>query len=79
MDFLKKFFPFSFKPKEVTKDFVLTIVLYAVASVVGGVVLGLMARIPYIGFTFSIASYLLGVYCTGGIVLAILHKVGVIK
>ena len=79
MDFLKKFFPFSFRPKEVTKDFVLTIVLYAVASVAGGFVLGLLARIPFIGFLFSIASYLFGLYCTGGIVLAILHKVGVIK
>lgn len=79
MDFLKKFFPFSFKPKEITKDFVLTIVLYAVVAVVGGVVLGLLSGIRFIGFFFGIAGYLLGVYCTGGIVLAILHKVGVIK
>lgn len=79
MDFLKKFFPFSFKPKDVTKDFVLTIVLYAVASVVAGIILSLLAKIPFIGFTFDIANYLFGVYCTAGIVLAILHKVGVIK
>ncbi len=79
MAFLKKFFPFSFKPKEVTKDFVLTIVFYAVATVVGGIILGLLSLIPYIGWLFDIAAYLLGVYCTGGIVLAILHKVGIIK
>ncbi len=79
MDFLKKFFPFSFRPKKVTKDFVLTIVLYAVASIVAGIILGLLSRIPFIGFLFSIASYLFGLYCTAGIVFAILHKVGVFK
>lgn len=78
MNFLKKFFPFSFK-FTTTKEFVWTIILYVAAEVVAGIILGFLARIPFIGFTFSIASYLTGVYVTGGIVLAILHKVGVIK
>lgn len=78
MDFLKKFFPFSFK-FETTKQFVWTIILYVVAEIVAGIILGLLALIPYVGFLFTIASYLVGVYATGGIVIAILKKVGVIK
>lgn len=78
MDFLKKFFPFSFK-FETTKQFVWTIILYVAAEVVLGVIFGLMSNIPFVGFVFSIASYLTGVYCFGGIVLSILNKVGVIK
>lgn len=78
MEFLKKFFPFSFK-FTTTKDFVITIVLYAVFAVVAGVILGFMSRIPFVGFIFSITSYLTSVYATGGIVVAILHKVNVIK
>lgn len=78
MDVLKKIFPFSFK-FENTKQFVWTIVLYCVAAVVVGFILGLMSGIAFVGWIFSTASYLTGVYATGGIVMAILHKVGVIK
>jgi len=78
MEFLKKFFPFSFK-FETTKQFVWTIILYCVAAFVAGFILGFMALIPYVGWIFSTLSYLFGVYTTGGIVVAILHKVGVIK
>ncbi len=78
MNFLKKFFPFSFK-FETTKQFVWTIILYFVAAFVVGLIFGFMTFIPYIGWLFSTLSYLFGVYATGGVVIAILHKVGVIK
>lgn len=78
MDVLKKIFPFSFKFED-TKQFVWTIVLYCVAAFVVAFIFGLMSGIAFVGWIFSITSYLVGVYATGGIVMAILHKVGVIK
>lgn len=78
MDFLKKFFPFSFK-FETTKQFVWTIVLYVVVNAVASVIFTLMGRIPFVGWVFSIANYATYLYCLGGIVLSILNKVGVIK
>mgnify|MGYP003289841044 FL=1 len=78
MDFLKKFFPFSFKFED-TKQFVWTIILYALGASVIGFIFGLMSGIAFVGWAFSVAGYLTSIYATGGIVLAILHKVGVIK
>lgn len=78
MDFLKKFFPFSFK-FETTKQFVWTIVIYVIVNAVASVIFSLMSNIPFVGWVFSIANYATYLYCLGGIVLSILHKVGVIK
>ena len=65
MDFLKKFFPFSFK-FETTKQ-------------VASIIFAFMGRLPFVGWVFSIANYATYLYCLGGIVLSILNKVGVIK
>lgn len=78
MNFLKKFFPFSFK-FETTKQFVWTIILYCVFAFVAAIIFTLMSNIRFIGWTFSTLSYLSSLYSTGGIVLAILYKVGVLK
>ncbi len=78
MDFLKKIFPFSFKFED-TKSFVWTIILYVAVNIVASIIFGFMGRIPFVGWVFSIANYATYLYCLGGIVFAILHKVGVIK
>jgi hypothetical protein len=78
MDFLKKIFPFSFRVS-LTNDLVIAIIIYAVIGILGGVILGLMAKIPYVGFLFGIALSVVEVYSTAGIVLSILHFTKVIK
>ena len=45
MDMLKKYFPFSFKSKDV-KDLVINIVIYLVIRILGGWVLGLLGGDP---------------------------------
>lgn len=79
MDILKKLWPLSFriKSKGAVKPFVITLVLYVVVEFVAGVIFGLLALIPYVGFIFSIISYLCGLYCTAGIVFTILRFIGV--
>ena len=55
MDMLKKYFPFSFKAKDV-KDLVINIVIYLVVSIVGGWVLGLIGAIPVIGLIADLVT-----------------------
>ena len=78
MDMLKKFFPFSFKSKEV-KDLVINIVIYLVASIVGGWLLGLLGGIPLLGVIFDLIGSLFGLYCLVGIVLAVLDYLKILK
>ena len=78
MDFLKKMFPFSLN-MDAVKKLVITIILYVVASTVVGFLLGLLSNIPVVGLLVNLISYLFGLYCTGGIVVAILVFAKVIK
>ncbi len=78
MDFLNKVFPFSFKCTE--KDaFIKALVIYIVAGVVGGIIIGLLSRIPFVGVLFGLMGYLAEVYVTAGIVLSILVFTKVLK
>ncbi|MBR6786544.1 MAG: hypothetical protein IKM26_01305 [Clostridia bacterium] len=78
MDMVKKIFPFSFKSKEV-KDLVINIVIYLVASIVGGWLLGLLGGIPLLGVIFDLIGSLFGLYCLVGIVLAVLDFLKILK
>ena len=78
MEFLKKLFPFSLKPTDV-KSLVITIVIYVVVSTVIGWIASLLSGIILVGLLASLLSWVLGLYCTGGIVVAILAYCKVIK
>lgn len=80
MDFLKKLFPMSFQKTEVN-NFVKRIIIYALGIILAGVigfVLGLI-NIPVITLLAGFIVSLLELYCTAGIVLAILVHCNVIK
>ena len=78
MDTLKKLFPLSFKEGDV-KSLIITIVIYIVVAAVAGLVLGLLGRIPLIGWIFRLVGWLIDVYCTVGVVLAILKFLNIVK
>ncbi len=78
MDTLKKLFPLSFR-EATTNNLVVTIIVYIVVSAVVGLVLGLLAKIPLIGWIFSIVSGLVGLYCFIGIVLVVLVFLKIVK
>ena len=78
METLKKLFPLSFR-EPTTNNLVVTIIIYVVASFVVGLVLGLLAKIPLIGWLFSLVSSLFGLYCFIGLVLVVLFFLKVIK
>ncbi len=76
MDMLKKYFPLSFRGKEV-KDLVISIVIYIVASAILGVLLGILGNIPVVNLVTGIVGTLVWIYSVAGIVIAILDFVGV--
>lgn len=86
MDMLKKFFPYSFGAKDVTA-LVIKIIVYVVAMVIGGLLLGLIGLISgWIPVLGAIIGWILGaigtvieVYCVIGIVLAILDYLKLLK
>ena len=78
MDMLKKFFPDAFRSKDIN-SFIVTLLIYGVGSILAGFVLGLLAKIPLVGFVFSLIGAVVGLYALVGIVLAILVFTKVIE
>lgn len=78
MDMLKRFFPLSFSVADVTA-LVVNIIIYIVVSVVVGFVCDLLNFIPVVGLLLSIVSWAVGLYCTVGVVLALLVFFKVVK
>ena len=68
---LKPYFPVSFRIKDVT-EFVVALALYVIAGSLAAVVIGLLSKIPFIGFLFGIVGALAGLYVLIGIILAVL-------
>ncbi len=81
MDFLKKLFPMSFQKSSEVSNLVKRIVIYAVGiifAVVIAAIIGLL-NIPALGILVGLLVSIVEVYCTAGIVLAILVHCNVIK
>ena len=80
MEALMKYFPLSKGVKaDNVNELVKAIVIYVVAAVVFGFVLGLLAKIPLVGFIFSLIGTLIGIYALAGIIISVLIFVKVIK
>ena len=78
MDILKTLFPWSFKNKTM-KDLIVSILIYMAINIVGGIVCGLLASFPLVGFVVSLLGGALGIYTLAGVILASLHFFGLLK
>lgn len=78
MDTIKKFWPHAFKAVDV-KSLIITILLYIVADVICGAVIGLLGKIPLLGILFSLVGAVLGIYFFVGIVFALLSFFKILK
>lgn len=78
MDILKKFFPYSFGVKDLT-DMIVKIIVYVVVGAIASVLIGLLKEIFIIGAIIGALGGLVDLYCTVGIVLAILDHFKVLK
>lgn len=78
MQFLKTYFPFSFRPID-TRAFILTIVIYVVLGTVISSVIRVLSYLWLIGWIFRILGSLLDLYMLVGIILTILRFAGLIR
>ena len=79
MDILKKLFPLSFKMTGSVANLIIGTIIYLVAEIIVGVVLGLLGAIPVVGVIVSLAGALVGLYTVGGIVVMFLYHFKVLK
>ncbi len=78
MDLVKKYFPVSMRANDVT-GLVISIVLYLIAMVVLAVIGKLIGILPVINVLYGIISWVAGIYCFVGIVLAVLVYLKLLK
>ena len=80
MDFIKKFWPFSFNTEDV-KQLVIKAIIYVVIDIVLGTLIGLLARvdIAILSAIFTILGSLLALYVTAGLVFLFLSYFKVLK
>lgn len=80
IDYLKMIWPTPFKVQE--KDvvsLVMQLVIFLVLCTVGGLLIGLLAGLPIVGFIFVILGSLLDIYGLVGIILAVLKFLGMVR
>ena len=78
MNLLKSVFPHAFKATDLV-PFVITLIVYLIIDVVCGFVIGLLAKLPIIGFVFAFLGSLVGLYALIGIILSVLVFIKVLK
>ena len=79
MDTLKKLFPYSFRKKKELRDLIINILVYAVAAILVGVVIGICAKIPVVKLFTGLAGTLVELYVVAGIVISILDYMKILK
>ena len=84
MDILKKIFPFAFKVEaKETNSLVTSIIIHVGAAIAYSIVsalLGwLLSKVPFVGALLGMLGSLVGLYCTGGVVLSVLKFCKVLK
>ncbi len=78
MNLLKKLFPFSFKATQLS-SLLAAVIVCVLVDVVCGWVIGLVAKLPLVGWIFSILGAAIGLYAFVGIVVALLVFFKVLK
>lgn len=83
METLKKFFPYSFKAKKDVAALIVNIIVYLVAELIAGAIIGLVSTIlggiAILAWALGVVGGLVGLYALIGIVLSILDYLKVIK
>lgn len=78
MALLKKLFPFSFKATQLS-SLLAAVIVCILVDVVCGWVISIVARLPLVGWLFSILGAVIGIYAFVGIVVALLVFFKVLK
>lgn len=76
---LKKLFPLAFTFKRNVAELARNLIIQFVIMMVIGAAIGVLAKVPLVGFIFGIAGGLIDLYMAVGIVLSILDYLNIIK
>ncbi len=68
---LSKIFPFSTRSNTVG-GLIVSIAVYIVCGAVAGIIIGLLAKMPIIGFIFGLVGGIVDLYCLCGIIISVL-------
>lgn len=79
MDFIRKYFPLSFKEKRDVAALVITVAIYVIAGVIVSAAMLLLKAIPIVNLTVGLVGLLTDLYITAGIALTFLDYFKVIK
>ena len=71
MCLMKSLFPHAMHAYD-SKGLLIAVLIYVVVYCVGGIVLGFLDGIPLLGFVFGAIGWVLGIYCTVGIIVTLL-------
>ena len=78
--FMKKAFPLSYKMVGDLTDFIIGILLYIAAGLIGGAIIGIFATIGgALGVIFGILGGLVELYVVAGIVIECLAQFNILK
>ena len=79
MDMLKNIFPYSFKEKNGLGSLIVQLVVYLIVGAIFGALIAILAHIPIIGWIVGICGGLVDLYVTVGMVLSVLHFLGILN
>jgi hypothetical protein len=87
MDFLKNFWPMSFKKNDSVSNLVIGVIVYVVVGIIAGLIIGLAGLLtgwipvvgPVLGIILSAIGTLVEVYTVAGIVIKFLAYFNVLK
>ena len=75
---LRKIFPIAMQARNV-KGLVMALLFYAVLSLVGGFLHGLVGGIPLVGAVIGFVGWALGIYCTVGFFISVFVFLNLVK
>lgn len=79
MEALKKIFPLSFTEKKTIGALIINILIQLVVCAIAGVLIGICAQIPVVGWIIGFVGGFIGLYEIIGILLSILDYAKVLK
>lgn len=78
METLKKLFPLSFQAKDMSQ-LIIDCLIYLVAYVILGFVMGILIRIPLLGYIFTLVLSLITLYIVAGLTILFLYYFKILK
>ena len=78
MNFLKKYWPYSFESKTIS-NLITRVLIYALVAIVASVLMGILSKVSVLNVILFIIAPLIDIYVVVGVVLLLLSFFEIIK